>query len=37
VMMYALTETTKKMSNKEAAKFLNEFSDYLGKKSTELL
>lgn len=37
VMMYALTEATKEMSNKERTKFLNEFSDYLGKKSNELL
>jgi hypothetical protein len=37
VMMYALCETTKKMSNKEAAKFLNDFSEFLGKKSSELL
>jgi hypothetical protein len=37
VMMYALTEATKNMSNNERAKFLNEFSEYLGKKSSELL
>lgn len=37
VMMYALTEATKEMSNKERTKFLSEFSDYLGKKSTDLL
>jgi len=37
VMMYALTETTKKMSNSERTKFLNDFSEYLGKKSAEIL
>jgi len=37
VMMYALTVTTKKMSNAERTKFLNDFSEYLGKKSAEIL
>ncbi|HET9058129.1 MAG TPA: ATP-binding protein [Chitinophagaceae bacterium] len=37
VLMYALTETTKKMSNAERTKFLNDFSEYLGKKSAEIL
>jgi hypothetical protein len=37
IMMYALTETIKKLSNAEQKKFLNEFSDYLGKKSAEIL
>jgi hypothetical protein len=35
--MYTLRETTKKMSNREAAKFLTDFSEFLGKKSSELL
>lgn len=29
MMLYALTETTKKMSNAERIKFLNDFSEYL--------
>ncbi len=37
VMMYALTEAAKKMSNAERTKFLNDFSEYLGKKSAEIL
>ena len=37
VMMYALTETIKNMTNTEQKKFLNEFSNYLGSKSGEIL
>jgi hypothetical protein len=37
IMMYALTETTKNLSNKDASKLLNEFSEHLGKKSQEIL
>ena len=37
IIMYTLRETTKKMSNREAAKFLTDFSEFLGKKSSELL
>ena len=36
VMMYALTETTKKMSNTESTKFPNDFSEYPGKKSADI-
>jgi ABC-type transporter MlaC component len=35
--MYALTETIKNMTNTEQKKFLNEFSNYLGSKSGEIL
>ncbi|MBE7475154.1 MAG: ATP-binding protein [Ignavibacteriales bacterium] len=37
IIIYALTETTKNMTNKEAAKFLNEFSEHFGKKSNDIL
>ena len=37
VMIYALTETIKNMTNTEQKKFLNEFSNYLGSKSSEIL
>jgi hypothetical protein len=37
VMMYAITETIKNMTNTEQKKFLNEFSNYLGSKSGEIL
>jgi hypothetical protein len=37
IMVYALCETLKRMSNKEASKFLNDFSESIGKKSSELI
>jgi len=37
VMMYALTETVRNMTNTEQKKFLSEFSNYLGSKSGEIL